>query len=436
MSTAYKEACEQIDALAVFPKKNSLDHTRECLRRLGSPEKAFRCVHVAGTNGKGSVCAFLTSVFEKAGKRCGLFISPHLVSMTERIQVDGCEISEWVFSQSFDKVKKMTESLEADGIDTPSYFEFLFLMAMTTFAASGVDIAVLETGLGGRLDATNSILNPYLSVITNIALDHTKFLGNTIPEVASEKAGIIKRGIPVVFDARNREAEQVIRQKAEEELSVCTGVYEEDFRILQIDKNRLELVTRDLGERVLEIPFPAPYEAVNAAVAVKALMMLRKTYPAEFEDITDTVIETGLRKVKWEGRMEKVAEGIYFDGAHNPDGMKAFLEATSAMEGENPVSILFGAASDKAYPEMIRELTSHLNVTRATVTEIESPRAVKADELARLFKEAGVPEVEAVSNPADAFKEARSKMEETDLFCIGSLYLIGSLKAYLKYRRR
>lgn len=432
MSIAYKEACARIEALALFPKKNSLDHTKECLRRLGSPDRAFRCIHVAGTNGKGSVCAYLTSVFEKAGMRCGLFISPHLISMTERIQVDGHPVSERTFAGLYVKVKAMSDQLALEGMETPSYFEFIFLMAMLAFAEAGVEVVVLETGLGGRLDATNAVVSPYLTILTNIALDHTKFLGSTIPEVAGEKAGIIKPGIPVVFDAHTREAEPVIRRTAEEKVCISNGVYDEDYEITAIDRQGLEMRTKDTGSRPIWLPFPAPYEAANAAVAVRSCRILRETYPKTFGGITDTIVAAGLRDTRWEGRMEIVKEGIYFDGAHNMDGMMAFLDAASLIEGKNEVSILFGAASDKAYPAMIRALTERLVIANVVVTEIESERAVPAGELKRLFEEAGISKVDAVGNPAEAFELACRRKGERDLFCIGSLYLVGSLKKYVE----
>ena len=202
----YEEAVAYIEETPKFTTKNKLSHTKECLRRLGNPEKKFRVIHVAGTNGKGSTCAFLTSIFREAGYSCGLFTSPHLVTINERFQINEQNIDDDTFLAAFLKVRALADELVAECSYHPTYFEMLFLMGMVIFADAGVDYVMLETGLCGRLDATTAVEEPAACVITSISFDHMQYLGNTIREIAGEKAGIIVPGVPVIFDGNDKEA--------------------------------------------------------------------------------------------------------------------------------------------------------------------------------------------------------------------------------------
>ena len=190
----YEEAVAYIEETPKFTTKNKMEHTKECLKRLGDPQDKFRVIHVAGTNGKGSTCAFLTSVLREAGYSCGLFTSPHLVVINERFQINEKNIDDETFLRAFCKVKALADELVEEGNYHPTYFEFLFLMGMVIFAEAGVDYVTLETGLGGRLDATTAVENPAACVITSISLDHMQYLGNTIPQIAGEKDGDHKNG--------------------------------------------------------------------------------------------------------------------------------------------------------------------------------------------------------------------------------------------------
>ena len=209
----YDEAVAYIEELPKFTKKHSLDHVREFLRRLGNPASDRKIVHVAGTNGKGSVCAYLQAILMAEGKHTGFFTSPHLVSINERIRMDNIQIDNEAFLEAFVQVQGMARQMEEEGLGHPSYFEFLLGMGMTAFARTDVEYIILETGIGGRLDATNYIEHPALAVITSISLDHTDILGDTIEEIAAEKAGIIKPGVPVFFDASNPLACEVIKRR-------------------------------------------------------------------------------------------------------------------------------------------------------------------------------------------------------------------------------
>ena len=202
----YEEAVAYIEETPKFTTKNKLEHTKECLRRLGNPQDSFRVIHVAGTNGKGSTCAFLTSILREAGYSCGLFTSPHLVVINERFQINEQNIDDASFLRAFEKVKALSEELVAEGNYHPTYFEMLFLMGMVIFQEAGVDYVILETGLGGRMDATTSVENPLACVITSISFDHMQYLGNTIEAIAGEKAGIIVPGVPVIYDGNDERA--------------------------------------------------------------------------------------------------------------------------------------------------------------------------------------------------------------------------------------
>ena len=210
----YKEIVDYIEEIPKFTTKNPLDHTKELLARLGNPQNQQKVIHVAGTNGKGSVCAYLDSMLRAGGYCVGLFTSPHLVKINERFKINGQMISDDTFVQAFEQIKRIIDEAVAEGLDHPSYFETLFLMGMVIFQKAGVDYVVLETGLGGRLDATNTVDQPLACIITSISLDHVEYLGDTIEKIAGEKAGIIKPKVPVIYDGHNAEAARVIKARA------------------------------------------------------------------------------------------------------------------------------------------------------------------------------------------------------------------------------
>ena len=245
MRLTYSQALQYIEEIPKFTKACGLEHTRECLRRLGNPEKSFWVIHVAGTNGKGSVCAFLDSVLREAGVRCGLFTSPHLVDIRERFCTDGEMVSEAAFLSAFEQVKELCDALLKEGNAHPNYFETLFLTGMLIFKNAGVQAVVLETGLGGRLDATTAVASPLVCVITSVSLDHTQILGDTVAEIAGEKAGILVEGVPVVFDANNPEAAGVIEKEAARLGCPSCGVTREDTRILKTAAEGLDFALKE-----------------------------------------------------------------------------------------------------------------------------------------------------------------------------------------------
>lgn len=393
-------------------KKNTLDQVREFLRALGEPEQRLQIIHVAGTNGKGSVCADLTSILKEAGYRVGTFVSPHLTDIRERFLIDGEPVGEEAFEETFQKVLAVVKQMTARGFCHPTFFEFVFLMAMVLFEKEQVDYVILETGLGGRLDTTNVVSRPLACVITSISLDHTQYLGDTISQIAGEKAGIIKPGAPVIYDDNQPEASLVIAAKARELGALAYPVSEKDADGL-----------------TQHTAFAAPYQAMNAALAVKVLEVLK--IPGAEKD----TCRRGLQKVRWQGRMEQVADGIWLDGAHNPGGIRAFIRAVKQQLESGQISgiqILFAAVSDKDYHDMIQMLCRELPLKHVTVAHLDSARAADQTVLARQFAEAGCPSVEQYRTTEEALQAALSRRGEHErLYIVGSLYLIGEIKQLL-----
>ncbi len=426
----YEEAVNYIEETPKFTTKNSLEHTRECLRRLGNPQEKFRVIHVAGTNGKGSVCAFIASILREAGYRCGLFTSPHLVKTNERFQIDEVMIDDDTFLQAFEKVKKLSDELVKEGSYHPTYFEMLFLMGMVIFADAKVEYVVLETGLGGRLDATNTIADPLACVITSISLDHQQFLGDTVTQIAGEKAGIIKAGIPVVYDANDDDAANVMAGRAKELKSKAYAVREQDS---VVEENTAKGITFSIelphfGRQQFAIPFIARYQVMNASLALTCMDLLTEQIPVTVEQL-----KAGLAHTRWQGRMETIRPGVIVDGAHNEDGVRRFVETAAHFQKDYPLTVLFSAVSDKDYKDMIREICQSIQFNQVVTTEVGGYREVPAEELAEIFRGEGCQSVEAIPDIREAYGKAVSlKDEDGLLFCVGSLYLVGEIKAYLR----
>ena len=425
----YEEAVAYIENIPKFTTKNKLEHTRKCLDLLGSPDKDRKIIHVAGTNGKGSVCAFLSSMLEQGGFRCGLFISPHLVKINERFQINEVMISDQRFTEAFTEVKNLADRLVEEGDYHPTYFEFLFLMGMIVFKQEDVDYIVLETGLGGRLDATNSVLSPMACVITSISLDHVEYLGDTIEKIAGEKAGIMKKGVPVIFDGNRKEAAEVIKARAEELGCPWYEVKESRQKLLNYTPEGIRFLSASgvYGETELFVPFIARYQMMNAALALETMGVLREEHGLEKE----TLIK-GIGGAKWQGRMETILPGVIVDGAHNEDGIARFVETVSYFQKEYPITLLFSTVADKEFPDMIKRVCKGLQFANVVTTEIWGSRKQSAKELAELFRLNGCSQVFVEPNPGKAFELAYEKKGDGLLFVAGSLYLAGEIKDYVR----
>lgn len=427
----YTEAVDYIETIPKFTVKHPPEHTRELLSRLGNPQEGIKIIHVAGTNGKGSVCAYLNAILLAGGKKTGLFTSPHLVRINERFQINGEDVSDEQFLDAFLKVEKAAKEYEAEGEGHPSYFETLFLMGMLIFKEAGVEYLVMETGLGGRLDATNVVEKPLACIITSISRDHTEYLGDTLEAIAGEKAGIIKAGVPVIYDASQPGPASVIAAKAKE---MGSPAWPMEPSFYEMKTQSREGITFTFaypgGEKAeLAIPYVAKYQMMNVSLAFYTMHILQDVH-----DIPKNVLAEGLSKIKWPCRMEMAAPGVIIDGAHNEDGIAQFVSTAGYFAKENEITILFTAVADKHYHEMIGEICEGIHPSHVVATQIDGSRVVPAEVLAEDFRKAGCTDVCAEPEIGAAYEKALGKKGSGMLFCVGSLYLAGELKAYLAKR--
>lgn len=426
-ASVYEQAEAYIFNIPKFTTKNGLEHTREALKKLGNPAMDKRMIHVAGTNGKGSVCAYLDAMLRQQGLKVGLFTSPHLVSMCERIQIDGKPVSEETFGYAFQTVLKMVEESVDEIFAHPTFFEFLFLMAAVTFKEQNVDVIIWETGLGGRLDATN-VIRPELCVITEIGLDHMAYLGNTISEIAAEKAGIIKENVPVITIDRKKDASDVICEKARKIGAPCTLLKKDGYFVKKSGHKHIDFLFRSSyynKEICLTMPFLAPYQCENAYLALTAYELFMK------KPVTKAQLAC-IGQVKWPCRFEEILPGIIVDGAHNEDGIEAFLEAVAHDGVKGMRSIVFGAVSDKAYMRMLSMILDSGLFGRIMLTGMENERAVAAMEYRSIFEKRGEEMPMRFEDAEAAFAYAKQFAKGEDVvYIVGSLYLAGYIKKAL-----
>lgn len=453
----YESAAAYIAELPRFTKKHSLEHTEEFLRRLGNPAMDRKIIHVAGTNGKGSVCAFLQAVLTAEGAQVGFFTSPHLISVNERIRRNNVPISDELFLEVFGQVLPAAKEMEEEGMGHPSYFEFLFGMGMKAFSRMDVEYIILETGLGGRLDATNAVKHPLLSVITSVSLDHTDILGDSIAQIAREKAGIIKPGVPVFYDGGNKEASEVIRSTALERGAPCREISNHAFEIQEVTRKYIAFSRRNAYDKyvIYRVPICGCYQAMNAEIALEAAEYLlgeggthggcdirgdgglhKGEEVHRKAALHEKKLQEAIASVRWEGRMEEASPHLIVDGAHNPGAVEAFVESVKALKKNGQgggIVIVFSAVSDKKYEQMIACLCRNLDVKAYVVTEIEDARRVPAEELDRIFRKYTDQAVVCETDIGEALRRAEMLRDgEGDIYCLGSLYLVGMVKKWLK----
>jgi dihydrofolate synthase/folylpolyglutamate synthase len=399
--------------------------------RLGQPQREFQSVHVAGTNGKGSTAAMLDSILRAAGLRTGLYTSPHLERINERIRLDGQEISDTDFAGTFTRLHKMIEELLGAGklAAHPTFFECVTALAFEFFARAGAQFAVCEVGMGGRLDATN-ILVPEVAVITQIDFDHENYLGHSIQEIAAEKAGIIKPGARVVSAAEHLIARVAIRRRVAEQYAFLVEI-ENEFYIENITTHegcfKFTAVSNTSGASILlNVPLPGRFQVRNALTALAAARMLAE----RGAPIDDDAIARGIASTVWPGRLERIAgkPEIYFDGAHNPSGAReiaVFWE--THLPGRN-IYLIYGALRDKAVDEIAGLLFPH--ASSVILTSPAQSRAISAPVLAEMTRH-HARQVEVIPDPNLAFERALELASPDDvIFVTGSLYLVGDLRRY------
>ena len=394
-------------------KKTSVPEVRAFLDALGAPDRAFRVIHVAGTNGKGSVCAYLTEALRRAGYRVGTFVSPHLVDIRERILIDGKMVSSEAFRAAAETVKRQGEAEVRAGRNFPAYFEYLYYMAMLLFREAGCEVVVLETGLGGRLDATNSCA-PCLTVLTSISLDHMQYLGDTVEKIAAEKAGIIKKTVPVVYLDAVPSVADIIAAKAREMQAPAYPVAPDrtDTRFAFL---------------------PASYQRENAALAAKAFQVFSEGETGDARRRTTAVsFPEAVRATVWTARMQEIHPDVFLDGAHNADGVLRMAEAGAALaakRGKKPL-LLTSSVQDKELSAIAETFVKVLRPACIYLAPLHTSRGTEVHALADIYRNAGAAAVKTYGSVGEALRQARGEQaEDAILFIAGSLYLAGEILA-------
>ena len=418
----YSEMEREINEIPKFGAKASLSNLSDYLELANHPERNLRVIHIAGTNGKGSVSAYIDSILRQAGYTTALFTSPHLVKINERFRINFKECSDEELILAWCQVKSFMEKGEKQGLQPLTFFEILFLMGMIIFSQKEIDYCILETGLGGRLDAT-VLSDPVLSIITSISYDHMEILGDTIEKIAAEKAGIIKNGIPVVAVDEENGAFPVIERTAKEKKSPVYGLKSQDLTILKKYENKIDFSINSRYYKIsnLKVKSYASYQVQNAALAALAAYVL-------LPDLAENVIRNGILEMFWAGRMEEIAENVYVDGAHNPGAVRQIYN--SLADSDKEWLLLFAVCSDKDYTEMIRIL-GKIPWKRIYITKIDSARGADTDAVRQCFEEAAGCPICEFESAGEAFKAAlrdRGDEKEENLLCLGSLYLVGEIK--------
>ncbi|MGB2668492.1 MAG: folylpolyglutamate synthase/dihydrofolate synthase family protein [Candidatus Acidiferrum sp.] len=409
--------------------KFDLENTTVLLERLGRPDRTYPTIHIAGTNGKGSTAAFVESILRCAGFRTGLNTSPHLEHINERFRINGEEISDEVFAETFTRIHSVIEELLAEGQlrAHPTYFECVTALAFEVFARERVEFGVIEVGLGGRLDATN-IITPVVDIVTRIDFDHENFLGHSLREIAGEKAGILKHGVPVVSAPQPPEAREVLLARAAE--LHCTVVEAaEAFRIDEESSEggcvRAGVTELATGTQFLIAPrLPGRFQLQNALNAVACARLLQ----AKGFRVSDENIERGIAETRWPGRLEKLQSqpDLYLDGAHNPGAARELARFLEESFAGRRVFLIYGAMRDKAVDEVTGLLFPL--VTEVIFTQPNNPRAVSASQLAQM---AGyhASHFSVIGNAEAALDAAFAQARPADaIFVTGSLYLVGQLR--------
>ncbi len=429
----YLESVQYVENANLFgAQKNGLANIRELLARLGDPQLRFQAIHVAGTNGKGSVCAYLDAILRCQGIHTGLFTSPYLERFTERIRIDGAELPEQAFAQVCSRVRTAAEAMVADGMTHPTFFELVTACGFLAFAEAGVQVAVVETGLGGRLDATN-VLTPSLSVITAIGLDHTQVLGETVEEIAREKAGIIKPGVPVVIYPQpfNEAYAELLCAARDRE----APVYAVRDASLLVERTGLEGQVFSMGFQGMELgrfetTLLGRHQILNCATAILSALVFAQQGNAA---LTMEAIRKGIGQARWPGRLEVIGRNplVLLDGAHNPQGAGQLAETLDEITPNHDAVLVVGAVRTKDVDQVARILAP--KVRHVVATEPPIGKALSARETADAFRAHGVqPMVQENVEAAVSAGLALARGQKCPLVVAGSLYLVGAVRSYLR----
>ena len=411
----YEEAMNFIQNTNKFGSVLGLDNIRELLERLGNPQDQLRVVHIAGTNGKGSTLAFLAGIFRESGYRAGRYVSPASFSYEERFRINEENISKKDLCFYMEKIKNVAEEMVKVGLSHPTMFEIETALSFLYFLDKKVDVVLLETGMGGRLDATNVVKKPIATVIASIGMDHMQFLGDTLEKIASEKAGIIKEGCPVISYDNTKEVNEVIKNKAKQMHAKVTFVNSAGIRVLQESLNGESFSYRSSDGRwyeKIEIPLLGRHQINNAALALETLNVIKNYYC-----ISDFQTEDGMRKTIWRGRIEILEREpmVICDGAHNPDGAKSLLSFLQNNFTNQRLIYIMGVLSDKDYEQMVQILAPAAD--KIYTVAPDNPRALSSRELCNCISKYHQ-NVEERQRLAECLSEVRQKAEKDDVIII------------------
>lgn len=426
----YQEAMKYITEVGNFGSNYGLERTYKLLELLDNPQDKLKIIHVAGTNGKGSTTAMITSMLKGCGYKVGMYTSPFLEEFEERIQINGENIPKEKLAQLITKIKYAVDKVIEEGYNHPTEFEIITVLMFLYFATEEVDFAVVEVGLGGRLDSTN-VITPILSVITSISFDHTNLLGNTLEEIATEKAGIIKSGIPTVIYPQEEVAEIVISSKCQELDSKLYKINKEDAKLINIikeDKIYQQVKVKLDDEYDVKLPLLGEHQILNLAVALKALEVIKDKAPKlNMESIVKSIAT-----VRWNGRLEIMSNSPYvvIDGAHNIQGITQLNKNINKYFEYKDMYLILGILADKDVEHMVKVITPKAKKV-FTVTP-NSMRAETAEELMNEVKKYNE-SCEAYNDYKNAFEDALKLCKKDDLLLIsGSLYMIGEMRGIIK----
>ena len=416
----YEEARRYLSQVSAGGSVLGLDSIRELLKRLGNPQDRLKFIHIAGTNGKGSVLAYLSTILTEAGYRTGRYISPTLFSYRGRIQVDGEHISREALARLTEAVKEASENMRACGLETPTIFEVETAISFLYFAERDCDIVVLETGMGGALDATNIVKTTVMEVLMPVSMDHMDFLGNTLSKIAAQKAGILKPNTRVISASQEPEVMAVFRRRAEElgcELSVT-----ESEKTSDIHYGCAEQSFSYKNWKNIKISLAGSYQIGNAATALEAVDGLR----ALGYELTDAQVYEGMKKAEWRGRFTLISREpvVILDGAHNPGAAEELKRSLELYFPGRKLRYIFGMFRDKDYRKVIA-LTAPLAAHIVTVQTPDNPRTMDAESLAEAVREVN-PSVEAAESIGDGVRRTFAQAEASDVVVIfGSLSFLG-----------
>lgn len=426
MQDEYKQVVSYLDSIPQFMEGYGVDRSEAMLKELGELEQHFKMIHVAGTNGKGSVSLYIHDILKENGYTTGLFTSPHLVDVRERIRINGEIISKNDFTSFFKIVKNVDEKLGGGKL---AYFDYILGIAVLAFDRYKVDFAVMETGLGGRLDSTNALKTPIASVITTISLEHTAILGNTIAKIASEKAGIIKdNGTLVYLDGRNKEADDVIKARASECGCRMELAYRGDIINYKNEGNYIDfsVSNRYYSNDCFRINTGAMYQLDNS---LEALMVAGSLNAQGIIDTSLDKTRAALAGACWHGRMERIRDNVYVDGAHNPEGIAGLVQSVPYIAKDKKRVLLFSVVSDKNFNDMARIICDSHIFDHIIITQLEGSRQLDADIIKLSFIDNGVRQVDVYDKLEAAFGQAVHIAQDMHgvLFVSGSLYLVGDI---------